>query len=110
MIGPGVIVICNFPGDQGRKRRPGVIISSDAYHGTRPDVIVAVLTTNINAAREPTDYLLQDWQQSGLHRPSSFRSYLQTVRASDIELEFGRLSDRDWQEVQSRLRLALAVS
>lgn len=62
---PGDVVTVDFPGAQGIKRHPVVIVSSDAYHSTRPDVILAVLTTNIAASIAPTDYVLQEWRASG---------------------------------------------
>ena len=58
---PGGVVTVDFPGAQGIKRRPVVVVSSDAYHASRPDVILAVLTTNIAASTTPPDYVLQDW-------------------------------------------------
>jgi mRNA interferase MazF len=38
---PGDIVTVDFPGVTGIKRRPAVVLSSAAYHVTRPDTIVA---------------------------------------------------------------------
>jgi hypothetical protein len=85
------------------------VVSTDLYQATRPDVIVAELTTKTAGAHAPTDYALLDWSLAGLHHPSVFRLYLNTVLASAVEI-IGHLSDRDWQEVQARLRLGLAVS
>lgn len=110
MIKPGAVVTVDFPGAMSVKRRPVVIISTAAYHAVRPDVILAVITTQTAGATSPTDYLLQDWSAAGLRRPSAFRSYLATLPAAHIIAEVGQLSDRDWQEVQARLRVALAVT
>lgn len=57
----------------------------------------------------PTDYVLQDWTAAGLRYPSAYRSYLLTLDDGSLP-SIGRLSERDWQEVQARLRLALAVA
>ncbi|HEX8846113.1 MAG TPA: type II toxin-antitoxin system PemK/MazF family toxin [Pyrinomonadaceae bacterium] len=110
MIKPGAVVIVDFPGAMGIKRRPVVIVSTPAYHAARPDVILAVITTQTTGATGPTDYLLQDWSAAGLRHPSAFRSYLATLPATNVIAELGQLSDRDWQEVQARLRVALAVT
>jgi hypothetical protein len=85
-----------------------VVISTDAYLATARDVVVAELTTQLAKATAPTDYLLQDWAAAGLHYPSAFRVYIGTVEITSTS-RIGRLTDRDWQEVQARLRLALAV-
>lgn len=79
MLKPGDVVIVNFPGAIGVKRRPAVVLSTDVYHVHRPDVIVGLLTTNIESATAPTDYTLKDWEAAGLHYPSAFRSYLLTL-------------------------------
>jgi len=110
MIGPGSVVVITFPGVVQTKRRPAVVVSSDGYHATRADVIVGLLTSNLAEATTPTDYILQDWAAAGLHQASLFRAFLLTRPTSAITQVVGRLSDRDWQEVQACLRLALAVT
>ena len=109
MLQAGDIVVVDFPGVTGVKRRPAVVVSTDTYHSHRPDVILCLLTTQIAAATAPTDYVLQDWSAAGLHRPSASRSFLVTLPAVGIAAR-GHLSDRDWREVQARLRVALELS
>jgi mRNA interferase MazF len=108
MVSPGDVVRAPFAGATGIKMRPTVVVSTDLYHTMRPDVIIAELTTQVARATAPTDYVLQDWVVAKLHHPSAFRLYLNTVLATALR-PLGRLSDRDWQEVQARLRLGLAV-
>ena len=109
MIKPGAVVTVDFPGATGVKRRPAVVVSTQTYHATRPDVILAVVTSQTPSATAPSDYLLQDWAAAGLHRPSAFRAFLVTLPAAAVVSVVGQLSARDWQEVQARLRVALAV-
>ena len=104
----GDVVTADFPGVTGIKRRPAIVVSTDTYHTHRPDVIICLLTTQIASATAPTDYLLRDWKAAGLRRPSASRSFLATLPATDVT-PMGRLSNRDWREVQARLKLALAV-
>ncbi len=108
MLQPGDVVVADFVGATGMKRRPAVVLSSDLYHAHHPDVMLGVLTTQLGAAATPTDYVLQDWSAAGLHAPSAFRAYVGTYAASAVRV-IGHLSNRDWQEVQARLKLALAV-
>ncbi|MBI1915701.1 MAG: type II toxin-antitoxin system PemK/MazF family toxin [Planctomycetes bacterium] len=109
MLKPGDVVLAKFVGATGMKPRPTVVISTDLYQSTRPDVIVAELTTQVASATAPTDYVLQDWSAAGLHFPSAFRLYLNTLQIG-TPMVIGHLSNRDWQEVQARLRLGLAVT
>ncbi|MCL4301031.1 MAG: type II toxin-antitoxin system PemK/MazF family toxin [Anaerolineae bacterium] len=109
MIEPGDVVTVDFPGISGLKRRPAVVISTEMYHHTRPDVILGLLTSQTAKAAQPTDYTLQDWSSAGLRTSSAFRTFLATLPASSVTL-VGHLSPRDWQGVQSCLKKALAVS
>ena len=108
MFNPGDIVAVNFPGVMGIKRRPAVIVSSAVYHGSRPDVIVGLITSQTAAALGPTDYLLQDWAQAGLRVPSAFRSFFATLPPSTNPVLVGHLSARDWQGVRGCVKAALA--
>ena len=62
MFSPGDVVVLDFPGVTGVKRRPTVVISSTIYHASRPDVVVGLITSQ-TIVLGPTDYLLQDWAQ-----------------------------------------------
>lgn len=108
MLQPGDVVVADIRGAEGTKRRPALVVSTDLYHSHHPDVILGVLTTQVRAAATPTDYVLQDWSVAGLHAPSAFRAYVGTYLASSVKL-IGRLSERDWEEVQSRLGSAIAA-
>ena len=55
----GEIVLVNFQGAKGIKRRPTVVVSTDSYNQTSPDVVLAVITTQIDSANLPTDYCLR---------------------------------------------------
>jgi mRNA interferase MazF len=106
---PGDVVVCYFLGAEGRKWRPGVVVSTDLYHASCPDVVIGELTTQLAKASTPTDYVLLDWAAAGLHKPSAFRVYFSMDVGRSVRV-IGQLSDRDWQEVMARLRLGLAVT
>lgn len=104
---PGDVVTVDFPGVQGMKRRPAIVLSSEVYHHTRPDVILGLLTSRVETATALTDYILQDWKSADLHSPSAFRVFLATMPATNVVI-IGHLSERDWKQVQERLKIALA--
>jgi len=105
---PGDVVTVDFVGATGVKRRPAVVVSSRLYHAHRPDLILAVLTTQVTTATTPTDYVLQDWAAAGLRRPSAFRAYLGMATPAAVHV-IGHLSARDWGSVQACLMRALAI-
>ncbi len=106
MFNPGDVVVLDFPGVTGTKRRPSVVVSSPVYHASRPDVIVGLITSQ-TAALGPTDYVLQDWSQAGLKIPSIFRSFFVTLPSATHPTLVGHLSDLDWQGVCTCVRIAL---
>ena len=104
----GAIVVVDFPGVTGIKRRPAVIVSSTLYHRERPDFILGIVTSQIDSATDASDYLLQDWKAAGLHRASAFRAFLITMPRSAVTAQLGQLSEADWQAVRERIKIALA--
>ncbi|MGK7930223.1 MAG: hypothetical protein AB4041_02160 [Microcystaceae cyanobacterium] len=60
-------------GVKGIKRCPAVIVSSEVYNNSRPDVILGLITTKTSKAGA-TDYLLKDWKLAGLRTESMFVS------------------------------------
>ncbi len=105
---PGSLVTVNFPGATGMKRRPAVVVSTEIYHSDRPDLILAAVTSKVAKATAKTDYILHAWSSAGLNQPSAVRIFLGTRPATEVT-EIGELSERDWLEVQDRLRLSLEV-
>ena len=106
---PGDVVTIEFVGATGVKRRPAVVVSSALYHTHRPDVILAVVTSQTASATAPTDYTLQDWRIAGLRQPSAFRAYFNMAVGTSVRV-IGHLSERDWQQVCLCLSQALAAT
>lgn len=71
ILKPGDVATVLFLGAAAPKRRPVVVVSSDEYQRHRPDVVVAILTSNLAAASTPFDYVLQDWAAAGLKQLSA---------------------------------------
>src|SRR5712692_10123158 len=103
----GNVVVADFPGITGVKRRPAVVVSTDAYHSHRPDVLLGAITTNLAAATTQMDYALSDWAAAGLRRPSAFRTFLVTLPQAQMLAIIGHLSDADWGAVQDCLQRAI---
>jgi len=108
-LSPGDVVVVDFPGVTGIKRRPAIVLSADAYHSTRPDVILGLITSQVAGAIGPTDHALGDWAAAGLRLPSVFRSFLVTLPRTAVHQVAGHLSDQDWLAVQAKLGTALAL-
>lgn len=109
MLKTGDVVTVEFPGIGGVKRRPAVVVSTDQYHRTRPDIILGLVTSQIAGNLLPSDHVLEDWAAAGLNRPSMFRTFLATMPANAFTV-IGHLTDGDWEAVQRCLRASLAVT
>jgi mRNA interferase MazF len=100
----GDVVLVPFPYRDrlAERARPAVVVSAATYnqHG---DVVVAAVTSH--APRGALDVALMDWAAAGLKLPSTVRMLLATVANTRILLHVGHLTERDWREVQSRLRM-----
>ena len=106
---PGDLIIADFPGVTGVKRRPAVVISTLDYHTTLGDVILGAVTTNLAIAITPTDHLIANWTEAGLRRPSAFRTFLVTLPQREVLAVIGHLSSSDWEAVKECIRTAIAV-
>jgi mRNA interferase MazF len=106
--GDVVIVPVPFAGGRGWKRRPAVVVSSDAYHAAQPaNILIARLSGGVARHQTNTHYTLVDWRAAGLRSPGVASCFLVTVEPRDVSVALGRLSERDLRELEARLRLSL---
>jgi mRNA interferase MazF len=108
LLSSGDIVVADFPGVQGLKRRPAIVVSSDDYHQSRPDVILGLITSQVPSSPGQTDHLLGDWRAAGLRKPSLFRAYFVTLPRTAISSTIGRPTTQYWQAILACVRRAIA--
>lgn len=98
----GDIVLVSFPftNQVGQKKRPAVVVSSEAYNRRRPDVILMAVTSKV---RQPTgfgDVVIDDWQAAGLIKPSAAKPVVFTAEKRIILKRLGQLKEKDQQAVR----------
>ncbi len=103
----GDVVLVPFPfTDQSTtKQRPGVIVSSAAYHETRRDLILMAVTSQVRGGGAFGELVVQDWQAAKLLKPSAVKPVLATLEQSLVIKTLGWLSTSD----QQRLRETIAT-
>jgi mRNA interferase MazF len=86
----GTIVLVPFPfTDQtATKKRPAIVVSSEAYHRDRRDVIVMAVTSQLRAGSGIGECTVDGWRSAGLLMPSVVKPILATI---DRELVLRRL-------------------
>lgn len=107
----GQVVVVNVPfSDQsGVKPRPAVVVSTEEFHRTLPDVIVCPISSQPRYYRRPGfgDYPIEKWRGVGLRHPSTVRiSKVLSVEKAILKRILGSLSQEDLANVEMSLRRA----
>jgi mRNA-degrading endonuclease toxin of MazEF toxin-antitoxin module len=108
----GDVILVRFPHASGLrgKKRPAVIVQSDAYAGTSNTLIVAEVTTNLTMARDPAclfiDVKTPEGKATGLVRDCVVSCL---VIASDVAQVLGALSSNMRQKLNDCLKAALEL-
>jgi len=107
--GDGVFVSFVFRDEMGLKRRPALTVSSDAYHRSREEAIIAAITsrTNMVILRE---HLIGEWREAGLLLPPVAAGIVRTIKQGMIARRLGVVPKTDMEAIDSNLRLALGLS
>lgn len=109
----GEIWWANFPSPKGSgpgRRRPVLIVQSDAFNASRiQTVIAAVITSNLELAAAPGNLLLRR-RDSGLTKDSVVNvSQLITLDKAYLTDRAGRLPKRHTGAIDEGLRLVLGL-
>ena len=107
--GDVVFVPFQFVDKSAAKNRPAVVISSESYHRSRNEVIIAGITSNVTRTPFVGQVQIQGWRECGLVKPSVVSGIIQTIRVNFVNRRVGRLSPTDMDSLERALREALAL-
>lgn len=112
----GDVILVRFPHPSGLrgKKRPAVVVQSDAYAGSVSTVVVAEVTKNLTMADDPAclfiDTSTPEGRATGLVRDSVISCLLlATVDTSTVAQVLGTLSAPMKQKLNDCLRAGLGV-
>jgi mRNA-degrading endonuclease toxin of MazEF toxin-antitoxin module len=112
----GDLILVRFPHPSGLrgKKRPAVVVQSDAYRAAINTVVVAEVTKNLTMASDPAclfiDINTPDGKGTGLVRTSVVSCLvLVTVYADDVALVLGTLSPAMKQKLDDCQKVALGL-
>ncbi len=93
----GDIVLVPFPftDQSATKKRPAVVISSEAYHQQRPDLIIMAVTSQVKSTQTVGETFVQDWQGAGLLKPSAIKPVITTIERGLVISQLGQLKEND---------------
>ena len=106
--GAVVLVRFIFADETGAKRRPVVIVSTDDYHHSRQEAIVAAITSNVDRLLVG-DHLVIGWQEAGLLFPSVATGVIRTIKQAMIERRLGAMLPEDMQAIRGKLQQVLGL-
>ena len=107
--GDVVLVGFVFSDEGGVKRRPAVVVSSDAYHQGRQEAIIAAITSRTDRILVG-DHLISDCREAGLLFPSVATGIIRTIKQDMISQKLGTMPRADMQVIEGKLRLMLGLS
>jgi mRNA interferase MazF len=112
----GDVLLVRFPHPSGGrgKKRPAVVVQSDAYNAALRTLLVAEVTSNLTLAGDPAcllvDVLTPEGMATGLLTASVISCLLMaTVKADNVERVIGCLSDSMKQKLNDCLKAALGL-
>jgi mRNA interferase MazF len=107
----GGIVLINFGFSEGIgfKKRPALVISSEAYHAERQEVVILAITSNVNRIFLG-DTKISEWKEAGLLYPSLVTAIIRTVKSDMIFRKIGEISQVDLNKVNENVRKIIGGS
>lgn len=108
----GDVVLVPFPfTDQSTtKRRPAVVVSSEAYHRERADLVILAITSQTRPiAGGVGEAAIAKWKEAGLLKPSVLKPLLATIEKGLVLRKLGRLEEEDRRALREVLDAILGA-
>jgi mRNA interferase MazF len=101
----GDVVLVRFPftDQSATKQRPAVVISSEAYHRARPDLLIMAITSQARSRPAIGEASIVRWQEAGLIKPSVLKPLLATVERNLVRRKLGHLEPEDLKALRELL-------
>ncbi len=111
MYSRGDIVIVPFPfSDQSAaKKRPAVVISSNAHNTASSDLVIMAVTSHKEKTAGIEECAIKNWKEAGLLKPSYIKSAISTVERKLVLRKLGSLSNNDIASAEILLKQFLGL-
>ena len=106
--GDVVLVSFIYTDESGAKKRPVLIVSSDAYNQHRQETVVTAITSNTDRVLIG-DYLINRWKEAGLLCSSVATGIVRTIKKEMIVQKLGTMPADDLGEINKKLRISLSL-
>jgi len=107
----GDVVLVPFPfsNQTDAKKRPAVIISSDAYNNISSDIVIMAITSQTEKTIGIGECLIHDWRDAGLLKPSAIKPAISTIEQTLVLKKLGKISLQDLTSMDTALKEFLAI-
>lgn len=101
----GEVLLVPFPftNQVTTKKRPTIVISSDAYSQQKPDLILLAVTSQIRQPLQLGESLIINWTEAGLLKPSVMKPIVTSLEKTLVLKSLGHLQAADKQGLESIL-------
>ena len=106
-FGDVVLVPFPFTDQTASKKRPAIVVSSEAYHSQRMDLVLIAVTSQIKPTQTFGELKIQAWQTAGLLKASVIKPVLMTVESNLVIKVLGKLQKADLEALEELLREVL---
>ena len=102
----GAVILVPFPfSDQTTiKKRPAVIISSNAYNNISSDIVIMAITSQTGKTYSAGECLIENWKEAGLLKPSAIKPAISTIEQALVLKRLCRLTSKDLLSMEKALK------
>ncbi|TAL26924.1 MAG: type II toxin-antitoxin system PemK/MazF family toxin [Nitrospirae bacterium] len=102
----GDVILVPFPfsNQSAIKKRPAIVISSNAYNRISADIVIMAVTSQIEKTIGVGECLIKDWQNAGLLKSSAIKPAISTIEKTLILKKMGSLSRGDFISMENALK------
>jgi mRNA interferase MazF len=102
-FGDVILVPFPFTDQSGLKKRPAVVVSSDAYHAQRVDVLIMAITSRVRPQSGFGESTISEWRKAGLLAPSLVKPVITTIDRRFVLKKLGQLQPQDLRALRAIL-------
>ena len=106
-FGDVVLVPFPFTDQSASKKRPAVVVSSDAYDARRPDIVLMAITSQLGPRLVFGESSVTEWKKAWLIKPAMVKPILTTVEKKLVLKRLGRLQPVDQKALRQALQSIL---
>src|SRR5437016_11500072 len=93
-FGDVVLVPFPFTDQTTTKKRPAVVVSSNAYNSSRPDVVLMAITGHLSISPRIGEVVVTEWKHAGLLKASTIKPILATIEKTLINRGLAQFVER----------------